>query len=526
MSVARAAIIISALTVAAKALGVVRDAVLAHSFGASQSVDIYFASFRVPDLLFGLLVAGTLSVSFIPVFVRYLQRERAAAFTVASTIFNLALLVMGAFAVLGILFSRELAALVVPGFSEPARAEVASLTRILMLSPLLFALSSVLTSVLQSHKRFALAAVAPMFYNLGIIGGALLFYEKFGLPALAWGAVVGAAMHFLLQLPSAMRLGLRPFGAFDLGHPGIRQVGRLFLPRVFGLDLAQISMLASSVVGSFLSAGSLAVVYFAYNLEAAPIGIFAVAFAVAVFPQLSELAGKHDLKRFREVFAATAAHILFVLIPASALILLLRAQIVRLILGAGQGTQFSFSDTRAVASALGFFALSLFAQGLIPLLSRAFYALQNTAIPVIAGLVGAGVNIVLAVVFTKTGGAETLALAFSIAVLVNMAILFIVLRRMVGDLGEEMLILRAVKIATASVVMGLCAYVTLYVVAPLVDMQTYAGILVQTIAASVVALVVYLGAGFLIGLPEAHSLLKMLRAPLEKFSRLVLPPTP
>ncbi len=522
MTFLRTTVLIAVLSVLSKLLGAVRQAVFAHQFGAGQEMDIYVAAFRIPDLLFNLLILGTLSVAFIPVFVEYLRRDEQEAEKIASTIFNLALLMMGGFVLLGIFLSPLLVKLVVPGFSIAAQEKTAILTRILLLSPLFFTLSSIVTSILHSHKRFFLAAVAPLVYNLAIIFGVVFLYPRLGLAGLAWGVVFGAFLHFLLQFSQAFRFGLRPFKYFALSHPGVKKIGKLFLPRIIGMDLGQISLLVAAIISSFQKPGSLSVFYFAYDLETVPLGIFAVSFAIAAFPTMSEYFSKKDIAGFKSFFSVTFVQILFLIIPISVWTLLLRAQIVRLILGAGQGTHFSFEDTRLTAQALGYFVLSLFAQSLIPLLARSFYAFQNTVIPVIVGLVSAAVNIVLAVMLTRFAGPVIMALAFSIASLLNMLLLLWALHGRLGDLNDEFLIVRTAKISIASMLMGIATYATLYAVAPLVNMQTYLGILVQTVSALIVATLVYLASGLFIRLPESRGVILVLKSWFSKFSRPVV----
>lgn len=519
MNVTRAAVLIGAFSIFSKILGAVRQAVFANRFGAGTEVDIYVAAFRVPDLVFNLLILGTLGAAFIPVFVQYLARDREEALKIASTVFNLVLAAMSVLGVVGFLLAPYFVPLIVPGFDAESKDLTLTMTRIMMLSPLFFSLSSVATSILHSHKRFLLASIAPLFYNLSIIFGIVFFYPRFGLAGIAWGVVLGAGIHFLIQLPSTFRLGFRPFKYLETDHKAVRKIGKLFLPRILGIDLGQISLLIASVIGSTLGAGSLAIFYFAYDLESVPLGIFAISFAIASFPVMADYWSKHDLAGFKKFFAETSVQVLFFIIPISVMILLLRAQIVRLILGAGQNTSFTFADTRLTAQALGFFALSLFAQSLIPLVARAFYAMQNTIIPVISGLVAASVNIILAVILVRFAGADIMALAFSIASFVNLFILFAILHKKLRGLEDEYLFLRTVKISIASIIMGVAVYATLYAVAPLVNMQTYLGILIQASSALVIGGLAYLGAGLAVRLEETKKLLSITRNWFFKFTR-------
>lgn len=520
MTIARATILIAVFSIASKLLGVVRQAVFTNNFGLGEELDIYVAAFRIPDLLFNLLIMGTLSVAFIPVFVEYLSRnKKKEALEIASSVFNLTVLIMAFFAIVIFLASPVLVQLIAPGFSLEAKAKTLQMTRILLLSPLFFSLSSVLGSILQSHNKFLLAAVAPLFYNLSIIFGAIFLYPRLGITGLAWGVVLGAFLHLMIQFPSSIKLGLRPFRNLNLQHPGIRKIGKLFLPRVFGVDLGQISLLIASVFISFATAGSLSAFYFAYDLETVPIGVFAVSFAITVFPSLSEFASKNDMVGFKKVFAETCVQILYFIIPISVLMLIMRAQIARLIWGFGQGTRFDFQDTRLAASVLGFFVISLFAQSLIPILARSFFALQNTFLPMIVGLVSSGINILLVVALRGKVSAPNLALAFSIAVIFNMLTLFVLLRRKLGDLHDDFLFLRSIKISIASIIMAVIAFATMHAVAPFVDMQTYLGILIQTIIATSISIIGYLGIGLLIGLPESASTVRLIKVWFFKFTR-------
>lgn len=521
MSALRAALVVAFFSILAKILGLVKQMVFAHNLGAGQEVDIYVAAFRIPDLLFNLLILGTLSVAFIPVFVSHLGSNRQDAFRVASSVFNITMLGMAFFGFLGFLTAPWVVRLLVPGFDEQARDLTASLTRILMLSPVLFSLSSVLTSILHSFQRFVLASFAPLLYNLSIIGGIVFWYPRFGLLGIVWSAVIGATLHFAIQLPSVLRLGLRLFRDFSFRHEGVKKIGKLFLPRIFGIDLGQVSLLVVSIIGSSLGAGSLAIIYYGYELNTVPLGIFAISFAVASFPVFAKYATAGDFAGFKSVFVKTAIQVLFLMIPISVLMLLLRAQIVRLVYGAGEGTLFSFSDTRLTAQALGFFVLSLFAQSLVPLLARAFYALQNTIIPVISGLVATLVNIALAHVFTRYGAADTMALAYSIAIVVHMLVMLFLLRARLGGLDDEFLFVRTIKICVASVVMAIMTFLTMYLVAPFLDMQTYWGVLIQTAVSLVAAVFTYLAAGFIIRLPETRDLLTILKNWFAKYTRTI-----
>lgn len=505
--------IIALFSLLSRVVGLLRDRIFASHFGAGETLDVYYAAFRIPDFLFNLLILGTLSAAFIPVFTSYRVKNEETAWRIANTVFNLTFLIMGALSILLVALSPFVVKLIVPGFSADKMAATVLVTRIMLLSPFFFSLSSVFSSILNSYRKFAVVAALPVVYNLSIIAGAIFLYPSMGLSGLAWGVVVGAFLHMLMQIPSLARTGYRWRPILELRQAGVDKIAKLFLPRVLTMDF---SPFIASAVGSTLSAGSIAVYNLANNLQSVPLGVIAVSFATAAFPVLSEAAAKKETGMFGKVFNETLAQILYLMIPLSALMLILRAQIVRLILGAGQ---FSWEDTVWTISTLAFFVLSLFAQGLMPLLTRAFYSLHNTVAPVVTGLVSAVVNVLAAVYFTShlNLGVAGLALAFSVASLANFLMLFIWLEISFGNLIDGKLILNVEKIIIGTLGMGIAAYGMLYAVAPFVDTRTGMGLALQTLSALAAGGVTYWFLGFVLGLPESRHVFATGKLWLAKF---------
>ncbi|OGE89724.1 MAG: murein biosynthesis integral membrane protein MurJ [Candidatus Doudnabacteria bacterium RIFCSPHIGHO2_01_FULL_50_11] len=503
IALSTATILIAVFSLLSRAAGLLRDRLLAARFGAGDALDVYTASFRVPDFLYNLLILGTLSAAFIPVFTEYVRRDRDEAWAVARTILNTTIAVMGALAVILMFFSPILVALLVPGFPPAKQALTVTLTRVMLLTPLLFSVSSVFSSVLNSFRRFLLVASLPVIYNLAIIGGILFLEPRFGLIGLAWGVVAGAILHMSLQIPAVLRLGFRFSLGWDLQHPGVRRVIRTFVPRVFGMDLGQISFFISSIIGSMLASGSVAVYSLAFNLESVPIGIIAIAFATVAFTLLSEAAASEDKEKFRQILQSNFSQILFLIVPMGILMVVLRAQIVRIVLGSGH---FSWDDTLRTIEALGYFGISLFAQSLVPLLSRAFYAMKNTIIPVVCGLTAAGINIVAALLLVPHYQVAGLALAFSIGSLANLILLFVTFEMKYGNIVDAPLFLKLEKIAVAAVLAGIAAYAGLYIIEPFVATSTVIGLLIQAVGASLAGGGAYLLAGMLLGISESRHL--------------------
>ncbi|MBU4332737.1 murein biosynthesis integral membrane protein MurJ [Patescibacteria group bacterium] len=484
------AIVIASFSVLSKFIGLLRDRLIASNFGAGDITDIYFASFRLPDLIFNTLVLGALSSAFIPIFIKCLQKDKEEAFRIANSILHCIVLALAILAGIFFIFAPRIVPLLVPGFDPEKQRAVAELTRIMLFSIIFFGASNVFSGILNSFKRFVAYSLAPIFYNLGIIAGVLFLVPRFGIKGLAWGVVLGAFLHLLIQIPSVLKAGFRWQAVLAFKDRAVQRVGLLMLPRTFGLAVNQINQLVINVIASTLVVGSVAVFNFAFNLQSFPIGIFAISLAVASFPYFSESAAKKDLKEFIAHFSVTLRRILFLIIPASVFILLLRAQVVRLVLGAGR---FDWQDTVMTLETLGFFSISLFAQALIPLLARAFYAFQDTKTPVFVSIVSVLINIFGGLYLSRILGVAGLALAFSIASIVNVILLFVLLRCKLGFLDEKKIIFSLLKVSMISVLAGVAVQISKMVVGSIFDLTTFGQVLLQFLVAAGVGGLVYLG---------------------------------
>lgn len=444
-----AAFIIGAASFASRAIGVLRDRVLASAFGAGGDLDVYYAAFRLPDLLYTLLILGALSAGFIPVFAEYLEtRPKEEAWQLAERTLSVIGATMLVICAGLFVFAPALVPLTVPGFDADHAAATVGLTRIMALSPLLFGISAVMGGVLQATRRFLAFALAPVLYNLGIIFGAVVLAPNMGVTGLAWGVVLGAFLHLVTQASVVLRLGLRRIPRPSFKTPGIRRILWLMAPRTAGLAVTQVNMVILLALASVLPMGSIAVFHLANNLQAFPIGIFGVSFAVAAFPSMARAAGSKREDEFRDTLAAAIRKIFFLMLPASVLFILLRAQIVRLALGAGL---FGWTDTIRTADVLGIFAASMLVQGLVPLFARAFYALQDTWTPLIAGLLSEAFNLLLALYLREPLGIAGLATAFSAAAYLNLILLWWLLAYKKGSFGRGVILLSGAKSVAASV---------------------------------------------------------------------------
>jgi len=451
---ARAAGVVMVAFVASRALGLAREMIVSSQFGTSWELDAYLAAFRVPDLIFQVIARGALGSAFIPVFTAYLARgEKKKAWRLASAVFNMVFIAVSVTSLLAAIFAPQLVARVVaPGFGPREQALTTSLMRVMLLSSVVFGVSGIAMGILNSFQHFLWPAWAPAIYNLSIIGGALLLAPTMGVYGLAIGVVVGSGLHLLIQVPELVKRGLSYFPILDLGHPGVREVGRLVLPRMLGLATMQINFLVNTILASGLVAGSLAAVNYAWLLMFLPLGVFAMAIATVAFPTFSELTAKGELGDLRRALSLTLRVTWYLTVPASVGLFLLREPIIRLLLERGR---FGLESTGAVAWALQFYALGLFAYATVEIVTRAFYALHDTLTPVLAGLATMVLNIVLCLLLVGPLTHGGLALANSLATMMEMVWLLFILRGRMKGIGGRELLISLVKITAAAALMGI-----------------------------------------------------------------------
>jgi len=348
-SVAGGAIIIALFSILSRLLGLFRDRLLSSTFGAGQTLDAYYAAFRLPDLIFNTLILGALSSAFIPIFLKYWNKDKDEAWRITNSVFNILFFLVLILALVAFIFAPLVVKYLVPGFE----VETQSLTISLTIGVLFFTCSNIASSVLNSFRKFLAYSLAPLMYNLGIIFGILFLVPKtsLGLNGLAWGVVLGAAGHFLIQLPSLLKVGYR-WRPIIKSHPAIKRIITLMLPRCFGLAVSQLNFVVTTLIASTITIGAVAIYSLAFNLFNVPVGVFGISLAISIFPVLSKSFAIGDKKVFVSQLSKTICRILYLIIPITAIYFSLRTQIVRLILGAGV---FSWRDTVLTANALGFF---------------------------------------------------------------------------------------------------------------------------------------------------------------------------
>ncbi len=488
-TIASAAVILAAASALSRLLGLVRDRILAGQFGAGNELDIYYAAFRIPDFVYSILVLGALSAGFIPVFINHLRKDKQQAWVLANSVFNLLAISLIGICLIAMLLTPWLVKLVAPGFSADKLAMTVDLTRIMFLSPLFLGLSAVLGGILRSFKKFLIYALAPIAYNLGIIFGALFLVKPFGLIGLAYGVVLGALFHFLIQLPAAYLSGFRWQPIASLRINGVARILKLMPPQILNLSLTQINLWIMTVFASCLAVGSVAIFNLSLNIWSFPLGVFGISFVLATFPKLADFAQQKNRIGFVESFSYTFRQILFFIFPISVLFIVLRQEIIRIILATGQ---FNQQDVLLTYQTLAFFCISLFAEALVLLCLRGFFAWEDTLTPFLIGLLSTGFRILTAWFLADQIGTPGLALGFSLGGIFNLALLIIALRRKIGFLDGSRLLDYSLKIMFISLITGVGTYFSLDFLIKYFPAGEISDIFMRGLIAGLFGIVVYL----------------------------------
>ncbi len=436
-----ASLILTVAALASRLLGWIRLLVIGSQFGASRELDAYFAAFRIPDAIFQLVVAGALSAALIPVFAGYRARgQEREAWQLASSVINLVLIALAALSLLMAIFAPVFVPIVAPGFDAPTTELTIRMTRVMLLSPVLIGMGAVVSGILNSYNQFTIPAIAPLLYNVAIIGAAIFLAPVMGVEGLAVGVAIGSLAHFAVQLPNLARVGQRYDLTIGLSHPGVRRVAWLMGPRTLGLAAGQINFLVSTVLASGLPEGSLTAYNYAFQLSQIPVGVIGVSIAVALFPTLSTDAALGRIGEIRRQVAGAVRVLVFVAAPLTAIMIVLREPLTSVFYQYGL---FSQSATDRTASTLLYFAIGLVGHIVVHVLTRAFYAMQDTRTPVAWAIIAVAVNVPLMAVLVGPMGVEGLALALSVSSILEVIGLLWFLRRRLESM-EEAAILRSV----------------------------------------------------------------------------------
>lgn len=503
----QAAYILALFAIGSQLLAIVRDRLLASLFGAGPELDLYYTAFRIPDLMY-VLFASVLSVYVLLPFVsRYTEEEGGpkAGADVISQVFTLFLILFSVASLILIVTAKFYVGALFPGFADQTELLI-TLIQILLLQSFLLGISSLCGVVTQISHRFVLYAISPLLYNVSIIFGVVALYPLYGLKGLVVGVVIGALLHLAIQLPFVFRSEYRFRITSVINWTLMKEVCLVSIPRALTLSLNQIVLLVLVGMASTMSAGSVSVFQFAFNLQSVPLAVIGMSYSVAAFPTLSTLLAKKMHIEFNHQLLTALRHIIFWSVPIAALIIVLRAQIVRVLLGSGS---FDWSDTRLTAAALALFVISLIAQSVLLLLIRAFYAGGRTFTPLWVALVSSVASVFLALFFHATyatneafqasiasifrlegvSGIEVLmlTLAFVCGQFIQLIILMIVSVKAFSISYRPLVRLLAEALA-AALAGGFSAYAALLFVVDGVNQDTFIGITLQGLVAGVMGL--------------------------------------
>ena len=526
-----AAFVLMATAVFSQLLGLLRQRLLVANFGASDTLGVYLASSKLPDFFFQLIIAGALATAFIPVFSSFLNKgERDKANKMASTVLTIGILLFGLISALLFIFAPFFLSFINlgSGYTPDQMALMANLMRVIIIGQMIFLVAAFFSAVLQSYQRFIVVGIAAALYNLGIIIGILLLSDRIGIYAPAVGVIIGATLFAIFQIPLIIKLGFSFKPSMSLDAPGVKEVLKLMGPRALSILVFQLGTIVTLALISFLpSAGRSYVIYdYALTLAFSPVVLFGQSIAQAALPVLSR--EKDNLEKFRDTFTASYIQMLYLILPVSVLFLVLRIPIVRLIFGAAA---FDWLATVLTGRTLAFFALSIFASALIYLVTRAFFALQDTKTPLIIGAISTSVMVFLSATFVLVWrnnlidyainysgrlrlipvGVESLAFAYSIAAILNLVLLLFFLNRKVKISSYEFWISQ-VKIFLSVIFMGFALYIPIKLLDQLVfDTTRTINLILLTGISSIIGFAIYFFLTWLLDVKEASTFLLMFK---------------
>jgi putative peptidoglycan lipid II flippase len=517
-NVSRAAGVVSLFTFLSRILGLVRDMVIAAFFGTGMVADAFVVAFRIPNLLRRLFAEGSLTIAFIPVFTEYLtSKSKEDALEMARVVLTLLALILAIVTLLGVVFSPWIVRLQAFGFgaSGDKYALTVLLTRITFPYIFLVSLVAFFMGVLNSLRRFAAPAAAPIFLNVGIIGAAYLIspYLEEPIVGVAIGVIIGGIIQVGLQIPWVLREGMTLFPVWQPGHPAVKQIGLLMLPAVFGSAVYQLNSFIGTLLASFLVQGSVSWLYFADRLVQLPLGVFAIAIGTALLPSLSTQAANKDFDHFENTFNHSLRLVFFIAFPATVGLIILGKPIFLVLFERGA---FDATSTLMTNTALFYYALGLWAVSGLRIVVPAFYAFQDTKTPVKVAVVALFVNLIAGLCLMgplKHGG---IALALSISASVQFSLLLFLLKRKIALANLGSVLVPVLKSAFASGLMGLGVF---YLHSRWLMIDSNEGLLSIIVNLCVLVgagVAIYFGAARVLGCPELASVQEMFLPFLKK----------
>lgn len=498
-----------------RVLGYVREIVMTTVFGQGWMTDAYKAAFLIPDFLYLILVGGAFSTAFIPVLSEYINRDQEdEAWRVASTIFNamlIAVVVLMAFFYVSVPFIMN--HFLAVGYAEETKELAIYLTRIMLLQSFMMCLSGICQGICHVYQQFTAPAIGSLLYNIAIIVFGLWLMPTIGITGFAIGVVVGSYLNFVVHFPILLKIGVKWMPILDFKHPGVHDFFRLALPVVLGLSVVYLNTFVTQNLGSQLDAGTVTALNNANRLMQLPIGIFATAIASAVFPVLTELIARRDIRSFKRKLVEGINLNNFILIPASVGLMVVAEPLIRALFMQGKFTEDNVAIT---ASVLVFYCVGIIGYSQQQILNRGMYALRDSKRAVIVNTIIIVINIVLSILMVGPFEAQGLALAYSIAGLVSMVLLYAFLYQKVGDLGSREIIISLGKIIIASAVMGVGVMLFLNVSDHFIDITSKSQQLLELFLAVAVGVVLYVVMAIVLRIQEMQAAINMVRRKIRR----------
>jgi len=530
-----AALLLGGFAFLSQILGLIRDRTLASMIGAGSTLDVYYAAFRVPDFIY-ISIASLASVTvLLPFLIEKIKGEdNSKAKSFLNNVFSAYMLFMIVVSIVIAILMPYIAKYIAPGFSSSQMASLVVVSRIMLLSPIFIGLSNLIGSVTQLFRNFFIFSLSPIFYNLGILFGIIFLYPVFGVYGLAYGVILGAILHLLVQVPVVVRHGLFPKMIYKINWREIYSVTKLSIPRTIALSCNSLAFIFLIAMASTLKEGSISLFTFSFNLQSVPVGIIGISYSVAAFPILAKCFSKKDMDNYIGNIIGAAKQIIFWSLPVIALIIVLRAQIVRVILGANT---FTWADTRLTAAAIALFIISLTSQSLVLLFVRGYYAASKTKKPLIINVVSSFMIIIFAYIILyifKTypnilnilegilrvryvPGTIMLALplAYALGSLLNFFLIWTMFKKDFLKNKGNMLYRTFLESLLSAITMGFFSYLSLNLFSSILDLDTFWEILLQGFISGIIGI----GTGiFILYILKNKELLDIVKVLGHKFS--------
>lgn len=509
-SLGSAAVVLMAMVICSGLLGLIRYRLLNDRF-TPEETGVLIAAFRLPNLMFELLAMGSLTSAFIPIFTKYIALGKTEeAYKMAGVVINITVIVLTVITIPVVIWALPISRLLAPGFSESQIELMASYTRYMMLFQVLpLVIGNYFTGILQSYKLFLFPALAPVVYNLGMILGIVLFAPSFGLYSAVIGVGIGAFLFMIVQLPIIIHVGYRHHSSINIKQPGVIEVSKLIVPRMIGLGASQIDVTIDLMMASLLGSKMVTVFFLAQNLQQIPVRLFGFTISQAALPTLSTASAVKDISQFKKSILSAFHMILFLVFPASALFIVLRIPVVRLVYGA---SRYDWQATVLTALTLSFFSISIFAQAISQVFTRGFYALYDSKTPVTASIITIAINSILSIIFVYVLKMPvwSLALSTTIASFMNAIILIYILNKKIGGFDRRELIIEPFKIFICTLISGLMIFIPMKLLDQLVfDTTRVFGLLILSSITSAIGLFSYLFLCWVFEIDEIQSIFRL-----------------